>query len=339
MTKAKTIEEYLQFCPTNKTVMENMIKLFHILSNPKYKATVDNDGILVTVSMGSDSCVVIDLLEKLDLDIKIRYVFFDTGLEYQATKDHIKYIEDKYNINIEVLRPKKPIPLAVRDHGQPFLSKRVSEMIDRLQKHGFNWEDDTYENLVKKYPRCQAALKWWCNEYGENSSFNINRNTYLKEFMIKNPPTFKIASKCCKYAKKDLLKDCLKNKKHILNVSGVRKSEGGTRATAYKNCYDGNRTDHDNYRPLFFYTNKDKEDYANFNGVEYSLCYKEYGLKRTGCSGCPYGRDYKQELEIIQQYEPKLYKAVMNIFGDSYQYTEKYREYQKEQRLLKNPNK
>jgi len=41
------------------------------------------------------------------------------------------------------------------------------------------------------------------------------------------------------------------------------------------------------------------------------------------------GRDFEQELKVIETYEPKLYKAVNNIFGDSYEYTRKYREFVK----------
>lgn len=43
------------------------------------------------------------------------------------------------------------------------------------------------------------------------------------------------------------------------------------------------------------------------------------------CAGCPFGRDFEQELSVIEHYEPKLYKAVNNIFGDSYEYTRKYK--------------
>ena len=50
-------------------------------------------------------------------------------------------------------------------------------------------------------------------------------------------------------------------------------------------------------------------------------------MKRSGCAGCPYGRDFEEELKIIEKYEPKLFKAVNNIFGDSYEYTRKYREF------------
>ncbi len=47
-------------------------------------------------------------------------------------------------------------------------------------------------------------------------------------------------------------------------------------------------------------------------------------MTRTGCSGCPYGRNFEEELKLIQKYEPKLYKGVNNIFKDSYEYTREY---------------
>ena len=58
--------------------------------------------------------------------------------------------------------------------------------------------------------------------------------------------------------------------------------------------------------------------------------YEEYALRRTGCAGCPFGRNFEYELEVIGKYEPKLLKAVNNIFGDSYEYTRRYKEFAKE---------
>lgn len=55
--------------------------------------------------------------------------------------------------------------------------------------------------------------------------------------------------------------------------------------------------------------------------------------------GCPYGKDFEKELEIVQKYEPKLYKACMNIFGESYEYTRKYREFQKMMKEKERDNK
>ena len=286
-------------------------------------------NIVVSVSGGSDSDIMIDMFTKCDLNKKVKYVFFDTGLEFEATKKHLDFLEKKYNIQIEREKPNKSIPTSCKEHGQPFMSKQVSEFMSRLQRHNFKWEDRTFDELYKEYPKCKSALKWWCNEKGEKSAFNINRNKLLKEFIIVNPPTFSISNKCCQYAKKDLAKRFNKENETDLNVVGVRKSEGGVRATRYKSCFDSKDDDQDEYRPLLYFTDQDKRDYKEYFNVTYSDCYEVWGMTRTGCSGCPYGRDIEGELNLIQKYEPKLYKAVNNIFKDSYEYTRKYYEFRK----------
>lgn len=132
---------------------------------------------------------------------------------------------------------------------------------------------------------------------------------------------------CCQYTKKDVLHRILKEENYDLNISGIRKLEGGLRATAYKGCFDEKLDECDNYRPIFWYSDKDKYDYELHYGIKHSECYIGYGLKRTGCAGCPFGRNFEGELEAIKKYEPKLYKAVNNIFDKSYEYTRKYREF------------
>ena len=69
--------------------------------------------------------------------------------------------------------------------------------------------------------------------------------------------------------------------------------------------------------------------YEEHFGVTHSRCYTEYGLKRTGCVGCPFSPRISEELAVIREHEPKLYRAAMFVFGKSYEYTKKYREFQK----------
>ena len=321
MGEEKTLDSLLQNCPKNEIIGNNLIKAWKIINDPKYKK------IVCSISGGSDSDVMLDIVWKCDKDNKVDYVWFDTGLEYQATKDHLKYLEKKYGIKIIPYKAIKPIPLSCREYGQPFLSKQVSEFIKRLQQHNFKWEDRPFEELYKEYPNCKSALEWWCSVKGEGSKFNIGQNKWLKEFMIQNPPDFDISNVCCDYAKKKVSHKLITEYKYDLLIVGIRKAEGGSRRYAYKNCFDDNDTECDNYRPLFWYKNIDKKEYNESFGVEFSKCYTEYGLKRTGCAGCPFGRNFEEELKVIQQYEPKLYKAVNNIFGNSYEYTKKYKEF------------
>lgn len=290
------------------------------------------ENIMVSISGGADSDIMLDLVNRLQNGQNIRYVFFDTGLEYAATKEHLKYLEQKYGVQIEIEKAVKPIPLSCRQYGQPFVSKTVSEFISRLQRHNFKWEDRPFEELLKEYPRCKSALKWWCNmkdkkKDGSESSFNISHNKWLKEFIIANPPDFKISNKCCKYAKKEVATNYKKRHGIDLSMTGVRKAEGGARAFAYKSCFSSNEDDADEFRPIFWYKNGDKEEYEAAYEVTHSKCYSCYGLRRTGCAGCPFGQNFEQELAVIEKHDPKLYKAVNNIFDKSYEYTRKYREF------------
>ena len=304
----------------NPVIGKALLTTFHKLNYSGYKK------VLCSISGGSDSDIVLDIITKCDNSKIVDYVFFDTGVEYQATKEHINFLENKYNINIETIRPEVPIPLSCKRYGQPFLSKRVSEMISRLQKHDFKWENKPFEELIEEYSKCKSALMWWCNAYVDKSKFNIKYNKLLKEFLIANPPNFAISNKCCKYAKKDLAHDKLKQG-YDLNITGVRKAEGGVRASAYKSCFDNTDKGYDNYRPIFWFKDNDKLEYRKLFNVSHSNCYSIYGLKRTGCCGCPYGKDNSFELKVLEEHEPKLYKAVNNVFKDSYEYTKLYQEF------------
>lgn len=252
----------------------------------------------------------------------------------------------------------KPIPLAVREYGQPFLSKNVSAQIQKLQKYNFDFSqelDNDYIRMIKKYcvqynephgnavkiddkyySGCVSGILWWCNVTGKLSwgtdktstgIFNISRNKYLKEFMIENPPYFKIDNKCCDLSKKRVSSKYIKQHNIDLSIIGVRKAEGGLRATSYKNCFSEELHGCAQYRPLFWYLDSDKLDYEKSCNIIHSDCYKVWGFKRTGCVGCPYALDLFAELDIIQKFEPNMYKAVSNVFKDSYEYTKQYRQF------------
>lgn len=116
------------------------MNLFEIIKNAPETSQLITDSIVIThsklqqynkilcsVSGGSDSDILIDLCQKFDDANKITYAFFDTGLEFRATKEHIEYLENRYNIHIECVKAIKPIPSCCKKYGQPFISKQVSE--------------------------------------------------------------------------------------------------------------------------------------------------------------------------------------------------------------------
>ena len=85
--------EILQNAPKDSQMIADSI----VITHAKLKRY---DKILCSISGGSDSDILIDLCEKFDESSKITYVFFDTGLEYRATKEHLQYLEQKYGIHI-----------------------------------------------------------------------------------------------------------------------------------------------------------------------------------------------------------------------------------------------
>ena len=65
---------------------------------------------ICSYSGGADSDILLDLIERtrsmMPFLPKVDYVFFNTGLEMQATKDHVKQQAEKYGVEIREARPK-----------------------------------------------------------------------------------------------------------------------------------------------------------------------------------------------------------------------------------------
>lgn len=289
---------------------------------------------VVSISGGSDSDVMLDMIQALEPEKnypqdRIHYVWFDTGLEYTATKQHLKYLEEKYGITIERRKAKTPVPIGCKNYGVPFMNKQVSKYISRLQAHGFQWEDEPFEVLLERYPKCKSALMWWCNKYNETGPINISNCRKLKEFLIENPPAFPISPRCCDGAKKDVAHDYIREVKATINMVGIRKAEGGVRATAYNSCFSeaNGRGDIAQFRPLFFMTNRDKVIYCERRDVVHSDLYTKHGFPRTGCACCPFGSRFERELEVAERLDPGLAVAARKIFGAAYDYTRALRQF------------
>lgn len=322
-----------RYVPSSGNIQAAMMKCFnHIHEHKK---------IMVSVSGGYDSDIMMDMIIRCGGKDRSTFVFNDTGLEYDATKDHIEYLERRYGVEIVRLGPEKAIPTCCREYGAPFWSKYVSSMIYRLQKHEFRWEDAPLDILLEKYPNCRSALRWWCNDFstknGNPSKFNIEWTSGLKEFMVCNPPDFKISARCCEWAKKKPAHDYLIAGGFDLNVTGIRKAEGGQRATTYKSCFDQNFGEADNFRPLFWLKDSDKEAYRKYYGIVRSDCYDVWGMERTGCAGCPFGKAFEEELELVKGFDPKHYRAMLAVFGQIYDYTRRFLEFREKMKIKPEP--
>jgi len=326
-------DEFLNFLNSAVPNNHNIFKYLMVTRNKLRQHT----HIAVSVSGGSDSDCVIDMIELVkppDGCGEVQYVFFDTGLEYDATLRHITETEQKYGMVIERAKPKKSIPAACRDHGVPFIGKDISEMLCRLQRHDFDWSDTPEDATPEKYGRCKSALDWYFSRRPPGvrgkSKYNINRYKLLREYIMAHPPPFSISDRCCDFAKKNVSSDFDRQFKPDLKIIGLRRSEGGRRVGAIKNCFTpANDSAVANYRPLWYWTDEDKAVYKEWRGIRYSDCYEIWGFSRTGCTGCPCNSKALDELQVAKQYEPNKVRAAYAVFGKSYEYREAYNQFKK----------
>jgi 3'-phosphoadenosine 5'-phosphosulfate sulfotransferase (PAPS reductase)/FAD synthetase len=337
--------DYADFdSPAKFTAIQSIIAK-HLREHPKS---------ICSYSGGADSDILLDLIEQTRKVFglpPVKYVFFNTGLEMKATKDHVKDIAEKYGVEIEEHRPKINIVMATRKYGVPFVSKIMSSGLSEWQKKGIplsiaqeyeQAEDKAAkrQELKERYPKCESVINFLCccNSAGEprpNIQLVINSSKYMRDFIGEYPPDFQISAKCCDYCKKQVAHEVQKDYEMV--ITGERRDEGGMRSVPRKDntalCFTETASGQFRLRPLYYVSDKDKEWYKQYHGVRYSDAYEVYGLTRTGCCGCPISYKAIDDLEIIRPYEPNVVKAAWNIFGKSYEYRKKYNEYKERRRL------
>lgn len=324
------------------------------------KRLTEHPNAICSYSGGADSDIMIDIIERTRETFglpPIKYVFFNTGLEMKATKDHVKEVSAKYGVEIEEVRPEISIIQSARIHGIPFVSKIMSSGLSEWQKKGIPLfiaeEYDQAEDkaakrkeLKERYPKCESVINFLCccNSAGEprpNIQLVINSSKYMRDFIGDYPPDFKISAKCCDYCKKNIAYKVQKG--YDMVITGERRDEGGMRSVPRKDCTTMCFTETANgqyrLRPLYYVSDSDKAWYKEQYNIKYSDAYEVYGLTRTGCCGCPISYKAVEDLEKIRPHEPNVVKAAWNIFGKSYEYRKKYNEYKKNRREIEKTQK
>lgn len=327
---------------------------FNAIQSIIAKRLREHPNAIGSYSGGSDSDIMIDLIErtrKLFSLPPVKYAFFNTGLEMQATKNHVMEVAEKYGVEIEEFRPKTNIVQATRKYGVPFVSKIMSAGLSGWQKKNvplsIAQEYDQAEDkqakraeLKERYPNCEGTINFLCccNSAGEprpNIQLVINSSKYMRDFIEEYPPDFQISADCCVHCKKNVAHKIQKDYEMV--ITGERRDEGGMRSVPRKDntalCFAETSSGQYRLRPLYYVSDKDKEWYKNYYGIRYSDAYEVYGLTRTGCCGCPISYKAVDDLELIRPYEPNVVKAAWNIFGKSYEYRKKYNEY-KQKRMV-----
>lgn len=267
----------------------------------------EHDAIAVSISGGSDSDCMLHLICKYFPEYinKCKFVFVNAGLEYAATKRHLTEIENHYKIHIDKIRGISVVT-ACKKYGFPILSKMKSHILWMYTKGMPCGEKYVFYDGIKSYHAMQLT----------------NNQKELAIYLKAN--NIIVSKKCCDVSKKKPLHEYHTQNGIDLIVTGERKSEGGQRAFSHESCFEIQKNGDHKYMPLWWWSDETKAAFKKAENIRYSDCYEVWGMKRTGCCGCPFNQNISDDLEKIATYEPNLFIACMRVFGQSYYLTDKF---------------
>lgn len=144
----------------------------------------EHPNAICSYSGGSDSDILLHLIENVRETFglpPIKYAFFNTGLEMEATKRHVREMESLYGVKITSYRPKINIVQATRKYGLPFVSKIMSAGLEGVQNK--NIPLSIHDEYIMQRIRRQNAGN------SENASQDVNQQlTFYAAATLKESP-------------------------------------------------------------------------------------------------------------------------------------------------------
>lgn len=234
----------------------------------------------MSFSGGKDSTVLLDIINKMNLDIDI--VFVDVPTQYQELK---QFALEKVN-NLKVLKPKMNFIEVCREYGFPLFSKEIAGVVENAKKY---MEDGkTYKYHYNRINGLEEYAKG-----GNRRKYQMEKYKY-----VLNAP-FNVSNKCCNILKKDPIKKYEKTtgKRPII---GTQAEESAFRLQSWlKHGCNSFNEKKEKCQPLMFWTEQDILKYLHDNNIKIADCYgniekkeNQYcttGCKRTGCIMCGFG--------------------------------------------------
>lgn len=249
----------------------------------------------ISFSGGKDSTLLHYLFDEALPNNRIPRVYIDTGIEYQMIRDFV-YSMAKNDDRFVIIKPTLPIKATLEKYGYPFKSKEHSFKLHE-------WQLGNREtNFIKKYLgngdySCPKKLK-----YQFSDDFKIN-----------------ISHMCCVKLKKQPIKKWMKENNKPISITGMRREEGGQRATL-KCILTDKKGNVEKFHPLAV-VNDDWEDwYIKERNIRLcELYYPPFNFKRTGCKGCPFNLNLQKDLDTMEELLPNERKACEVIWKPVYE--------------------
>ena len=256
----------------------------------------------ISYSGGKDSVVLSHLIDMALPNNQIPRLFLNTGIEYSDIVKFVKKQAEK-DKRIVILNVGVNIKEMLNENGYPFKSKQHSHNLEIYYHHK---NDDDYTLSLKRYLGIvESSTKFRCP----------------KSLMYQFTKEFKLhcSDKCCFKLKKEPAHKWAKENNKSITLTGMRKAEGGQRASI--GCVV---TDKDNklvkFHPLLVVDDEFEQELIKRENVELCrLYYSPFNFKRTGCKGCPFNLDLQEQLNKMDILLPSEKKQCELIWKPIYQ--------------------
>ena len=255
----------------------------------------------LSYSGGKDSNVVHYLLDMALPGNQIPRVYLDTGIEYKSVREFVLGQAEKDH-RFKLVRPSKNIKDMLEKYGYPFKSKEHSNKLHIYQNSGMTKTVEKY--LSEGVYSCPDKLRY----------------QFTPEFKLK------VHDMCCRQLKKQPAHTWeTENGKSII-ITGMRKSEGGQRASGKQCSVFRSRDDGQDrtgtlkkFHPVYYVPNDFMDMFVSRFGVKLpDLYYAPYNFTRTGCKGCPFNTKLGKDLETLEKFFPAERKQCEIVWGPVY---------------------
>lgn len=259
------------------------------------------DNAYISFSGGKDSVVLSALIDKALPNNKIPRIYFNTGIEYKMMVDFVKGLAEKDD-RFQIIPSGVNIKKMLEENGYPFKSKQHSHNLAIYQN---NKDSEIMPLTNQRYLGIiESTTKFRCPKqllYQFKKNFNL-----------------KCSEKCCYKLKKEPAQKYQEISGKAITLTGMRKEEGGQRASI--GCIVTDKDRHlKKFHPLLVVSDKWEETFINNEQIELCMLYNEpYNFARTGCVCCPYALNLQEELDRLYEYLPNEYWKALKIWKPVY---------------------